>query len=128
MPAFTDERCWLWEGYTDHGGYGRAKWSGRPVKVHRAVYEELVGPVRAGLELDHLCRTRNCYNPAHLEPVTHAENVRRGNAGQHWAAKTHCPQGHAYTPANTFVTNRGFRVCLTCKRAARRAAYRRTGV
>lgn len=31
----------------------------------------------AGAVLDHLCRVRNCVNPAHLEPVTQAENVRR---------------------------------------------------
>lgn len=31
-----------------------------------------------GLELDHLCRVRCCCNPSHLEPVTRAENIRRG--------------------------------------------------
>lgn len=121
-------RCWLWNGYTDEAGYGCARWSGKVVKVHRAVYEELVERVPDGLELDHLCRVRNCYNPAHLEPVIHAENVRRGDAGKFWAAKTACPKGHPYSPSNTLINGRGFRVCLTCKRAARRAYYQRTGI
>jgi hypothetical protein len=49
--------------------------------VHRDVYEQLVGPIPEGLVLDHLCRNRSCCNPAHLEPVTTAENVRRGLNG-----------------------------------------------
>jgi hypothetical protein len=45
------------------------------------VYEALTGSIPADLQLDHLCRVRNCVNPAHLEPVTPRENVRRG---QRW--------------------------------------------
>ena len=37
------------------------------------------GPVPEGLELDHLCRIRHCVNPDHVEPVTCAVNVRRGD-------------------------------------------------
>lgn len=36
-----------------------------------------VGPIPEGLHLDHLCRVRRCVNPAHLEPVTQAENNYR---------------------------------------------------
>lgn len=35
-----------------------------------------------GLELDHLCRQRDCVNPQHLEAVTHSENTRRGAAAR----------------------------------------------
>jgi hypothetical protein len=66
--------CWRWLGRFDANGYGRQgrRWA------HRIVYELLVGPIPAGAVLDHLCRTKWCVNPDHLEPVTHAENCRRG--------------------------------------------------
>jgi hypothetical protein len=73
--------CWLWQAGLAHNGYGHLKVGRRTVKAHRFAYELLVGPVLEHLELDHLCRVRSCVNPAHLEPVTHAENVRRGRAG-----------------------------------------------
>lgn len=46
------------------------------------VFEELRRPIPVGLDLDHLCRVRSCVNPDHLEPVTRAENLRRGSRGK----------------------------------------------
>lgn len=72
-----DDGCWLWLGFTDEYGYGRIRSVDRNHPVHRIAYTLIVGPTPDGLELDHLCRVRNCWRPDHLEPVTHAENVRR---------------------------------------------------
>ncbi len=73
--------CWLWRGGTSNG-YGLLHLSknGRKtsVRAHRFAYEAMIGPIPKGLQLDHLCRVRSCVNPKHLEPVTNAENVRRG--------------------------------------------------
>lgn len=66
--------CWIWQGYVNENGYpsSGSGWA------HRELYEMLSGSIPPGLELDHLCRVRCCVNPDHLEPVTHAENLRRG--------------------------------------------------
>lgn len=70
--------CWLYRGNLNTNGYGRARRNGATIAAHRYVYELMVGPIPAGLTLDHLCRTRACCNPAHLEAVTLKENIRRG--------------------------------------------------
>lgn len=71
--------CWIWQGNTNNGkGYFRVSHRGERIYVHRWYYERFVGPIPEGLQLDHLCRNRNCCNPEHLEPVTQAENLRRG--------------------------------------------------
>ena len=76
----SDDSCWLWTA----GSQGkRCRYgiftvsSHNDVKAHRFAYELLVSPIPDGLELDHLCRNTLCVNPVHLEPVTHAENLRR---------------------------------------------------
>lgn len=76
----VEDGCWLWTASLTGDGYGRISLGGKfgPMGLaHRVAYELLVGPIPEGLELDHLCRVRRCVNPEHLEPVTHAENVRR---------------------------------------------------
>src|ERR1051326_2493639 len=69
------ESCWLLRGTKGYGNIHISTSPGREIKVpaHRFVYELLVGPVPDGLVLDHLCRVKNCVNPAHLEPVTNWE-------------------------------------------------------
>lgn len=76
--------CWLWTGGLHPNGYGGLIIDGRAEKAHRFAYELLVGPIPAGLVIDHVhargCRHKNCVNPAHLEAVTGAENTRRAAA------------------------------------------------
>lgn len=118
--------CWTWLAST-RNGYGQFWLDGTMVYAHRFAYEEVVGKIPAGLHIDHLCRNRSCVNPAHMEPVTNAENIRRGEAGHHMKAKalerTHCPSGHAYDETNTVMDSEGYRRCRTCHLARRRRRY-----
>ncbi len=75
---FSPDGCWRWTGSVTPQGYGMFAFSDEGKRAHRVMYELLVGPIPEGLTLDHLCRVRHCVNPEHLEPVTLAENVRRG--------------------------------------------------
>lgn len=71
--------CWIWQHGRAKAGYGLIKVAGSIVTAHRAYYKRIKGPIPAGYKLDHLCRVRECVNPDHLEPVTNAENARRGS-------------------------------------------------
>jgi hypothetical protein len=113
--------CWLWTGSIIRNGYGNFYVGDATRLAHRFAYELLVGKIPEGLTIDHLCRVRNCVNPDHLEPVTGAENTRRGEAGKHFADRTHCPKGHAYDEENTRYSKRGTRVCKACQDAMTRA-------
>lgn len=71
--------CWIWQRGTDEGGYGKVGIVGvQTTLAHRFFYMWVKGDIPDDLELDHLCRVRNCVNPDHLEAVTHQENDRRG--------------------------------------------------
>jgi hypothetical protein len=105
--------CWLWTGPKASNGYGRIA----HIWAHRFAYELSVGPIPAGLVIDHLCRNRSCVNPDHLEPVTYRENNMRG---LNFVGRPHtpdiCPRGHQYSfyPSG--------KCCQSCKRDRRRAA------
>lgn len=121
------DSCWNWTASIDRAGYGRVRNRLGTCLAHRIAYELLIGPIPAGLVLDHLCKNTTCVNPDHLEPVTDAENRRRGD----WIAAnttTHCQRGHALDAVTAYVappgTKRpGTRYCRKC--AAITAAHRR---
>lgn len=112
--------CWFWKRAQ---GYGYFQMDGKGILAHRLAYELLVGPIPAGLELDHLCGRKNCVNPEHLEAVTHQENCLRGY--NHNRAKETCNQGHLLSGENLAVLPRGTRRCRECARANNRRYYQR---
>lgn len=129
--SFDASGCWLWTGYvgvTD--GYGKPKIAnglngGIPRQAHIVSWEIHRGLVPEGLELDHLCRVRNCVNPNHLEPVTCGENGRRGMGfAAKNARKTHCDNGHEFTEENIYRWQ-GRRYCKTCRRERVRQQYKK---
>lgn len=109
----SPDACWLWRASLARG-YGKFWLDGRLRPAHQVAYEWLVGPIPVGLEIDHLCRTKACVNPDHLEAVTHATNQKR------IPAKTVCKAGHSewgrQKPNNSTF-------CRACARERERKRY-----
>lgn len=107
--------CWEWIGRIDKDGYGKF---GFFIFNSRAYVISLLlhgFTLNQELVIDHLCRNKACCNPEHLEQVTQKENSLRGLGGYHNLLKTHCKNGHEFTPQNTYI-NENKRVCKTCNR------------
>ena len=115
----ADVGCWEWERALATNGYAQF-WNGeRLVAAHRYAYELEVGPIPEGLVLDHLCRVPTCVRPDHLEPVTMAENTRRG-----FSAREVCRRGHPFDGDNVRHLKNGSRRCRECARIWQRGARR----
>jgi hypothetical protein len=121
--AVADGGCWLWSGSMQRNGYGYTTWridgKWKHARVHRLFYEDYVGPIPDGLEIDHTCRVRNCVNPDHLRAVTHADNLK--TRVRVYTRSSTCGRGHEFTPENTYThrtkgTDRIGRSCKTCAR------------
>lgn len=136
IEADPNSGCWLWTGALDAQGYGRITRGAHPDDrqarvlplAHRIVFFHYRGPIPAGLEPDHLCRTRCCVNPWHLELVTHQENIARGQ----WqpaknSRKTSCERGHPFVEGSMTIYD-GSRKCMVCnKMTCLDRYYKRTG-
>ena len=116
------EDCVPWEGFVTPDGYGTVCLyvpggppKGIRLKVHRVVYEVLVGPIAEGLTIHHRCETKLCLNPLHLELVPRADHPRLHR-------KPLCPRGHRkdYLYAKT-----GQWMCSTCMRESTRRRRQR---
>lgn len=120
-----DGDCLLWADAVQSSGYGSVGIGGRTHLAHRVSYELNVGPIPDGLQIDHVrdrgCHSRLCINPAHLEPVTPQENVRRNGHG----TQERCKRDHPLSGDNLVIKKRGdkppSRNCRECARITKRA-------
>ena len=126
----NERGCWVWTRFIGTSGYGRlshryagqSQWWG----AHRLAWTAFRGPIPDGLTVDHLCFVPACCNPDHLRLLTVSENC----SAQRKSFKTHCHNGHEFTPENTRISERGTRECRRCRadRMKRRRAAHRAGV
>jgi hypothetical protein len=115
--------CWIWQGRINAFGYGSispTKYSKSKTTVaHRHVYEEKIGKVPEGKDLDHLCRNRSCVNPEHLEPVSRLENILRGELVALRVNPDFCKNGHPWVPENRIKSKGNATTCRLCNIAAK---------
>jgi hypothetical protein len=111
-------QCWIWKGGTTGKGYGLFWYNGKQVLAHRFAWQLEHGPTD-------LCVLHECDNPpcvrclftgTHRDNSIDAQHKKRFPAQQ----RTHCPQGHEYTPSNTHIDKNGHRNCRTCPREYQR--------
>ena len=118
ITKFTDDTV---RGYFD----GDKAW----IYVHRWALEVKLGrQIRPDYESDHLCFTRDCFRPDHLEEVTLAENRQRRRGRRPGPTKQRgetCRHGHPWTLYGK-INTQGMMICTECaKEAARRYAAKR---
>lgn len=124
--------CWEWQRCVTARGYGYLKHKQRGMFTHRVGWcwwNKQVNTPDEQPDIDHVCRNKRCWNPQHLEAVSHRENICRGelpaimseeredreNPGARWArSKTHCKRGHEFNEENTYWTPSRHRACRPC--------------
>jgi hypothetical protein len=104
--------CWIWAAQADKDGYGKLTWGGVSSRAHRVAWELTHGAIPEGLFVLH-----------------HCDNMRDASAKARLPnqAKTHCPEGHEYTPENTRTERNAkgwtMRSCVQCDRVYYKTWY-----
>lgn len=124
----SEDECWEWSGARNGKGYGQFGLNGKSTSTHRISYTIHHGEIPDGMIICHLCNNPPCVNPRHLYLGTAHDNMRQAvNEGRLAPQrKTHCKNGHEFTPENTIIRNQGnkkgrtsgstYRCCKECKR------------
>lgn len=115
--------CWIYTGSKSTNGYGTVRFNGGYGLAHRIAFTLTKGAIPDGLDLDHLCRTRACVNPSHLEPVTRKENARRGAMSLDFTGR--CISGrHSIASGEDLRTTSKGRTCAHCYEDSQANRYR----
>lgn len=133
LPSFTSQErfwakvavapnsCWLWHGAVTRGGYGQFKVDGITRRAHRIAYLSWYGELPT-TDLHHVCETRLCVRPDHLQPISRADHILLTDTfTADNARKTHCKWGHEFTSENTYLW-RNARICRACRAERRTTA------
>lgn len=129
VNTIYNDECWRWPGTGRYNFVWVPRTNTTPSRnltAHSVAYKLRYGEVPTGLELVHTCMNR-CWNPDHVRPLTHAENLLE-NRNQ--PAKTNCPHGHPYVDGNIIWSTklcklgyaRYYKTCRTCSNTKQRAA------
>ena len=103
----SETNCWEYAG-TNTDGYGQVTIDHEFHYVHRLSAIVFLGysPNYSFLHVLHRCKSKNCWNPAHLYIGDNDQNIRdkmeaRNSRNQNTDV-THCKHGHEFTPENTY--------------------------
>jgi hypothetical protein len=81
----NDKGCWTLDTSIQANGYSRFRYGGRVDTGHNVMFNLKKGPLPDGMEVGHVCNTRNCIRPDHLQAVTHVDNMIA--VSKEWAAR-----------------------------------------
>lgn len=131
---YLDNGCIIYGRKLGKGGYGcfslhDDKGKHTTVTAHKAAWEMEHGFVTEGFVLDHECHDplvcklgkqcphRGCINPKHMVVTTRAVNSSAARIHSPSRDKTHCKNGHEFTPQNIYSPpGKQVRACRECRR------------
>jgi hypothetical protein len=115
------QECWIWKASKLESGYGLfTDEYGKTITAHRWSFQHFHGVIPQGLVIDHICRNPSCVNPKHLQAISQSDNIKRSLLVKARSARTHCKNGHEFTPQNTrYVKGQRGRRCSTCAKLSK---------